>query len=86
MRQQILTWFPRLAALTLFGLAIGWAWTFGFTHFRLHLRLPMLVVAAATLVYAVFLAALNRWAVLSPSDYRRSGLLQRSTFRRQDGI
>lgn len=63
-RHIILVWFPRIVALPLIGIALTWGWVFGFTDFRAHQRVPMLIIAAATLVYAGLLVARNRWAVL----------------------
>src|SRR5262249_13920531 len=63
--ERLLTWLPRFAALLLSVLAMGWLWTFGFSDFRQHQRIPMLMLAAIVLAYAVFLAARYSWAVFS---------------------
>jgi hypothetical protein len=63
--RQILMWLPRVAALALATLALGWVWTFGFTDFRSHQRGFMLGLAVVTLVYAALLAARSTWIVLS---------------------
>jgi hypothetical protein len=65
MRHYILVWFPRIAALPLIAAALTWGWTFGFTDFRAHQGVPMLILAAATLVYALLLVWRNRLVVLS---------------------
>jgi hypothetical protein len=63
--RHIRVWFPRIAASLLIAMALGWGWTFGFTDFRAHQRLPMLVIAAVTLACALLLWARILWIVLS---------------------
>ena len=57
----------RIAIWTVAGLiaAFGlmWLYTFGFTDYRGHLRMLMIPIALASLVYAVSLSSLKLWAI-----------------------
>lgn len=59
--QKLFIW---LAASMLIALALRWIFIILFTTYRPQLHWPLSVVAAATLIYALGLVILNRWAVV----------------------